>query len=197
MSTSNAYGIDMTTRDDLLKAAMELLDAAGPEGVTLRAVGARAGVSHNAPYKHFRDKEALLASVAAHELDRLGVTIAASAAASASPLSALRAVAEKYVDWAQRHPNRFRLVFGRWTRHDDRLAQAAEATQRLFVELVAKTRGRELFPLASDERTAALILALSRGAAEQSLTGHLARDGKGQASPTDLIADLLDLLARH
>jgi Bacterial regulatory proteins, tetR family len=40
-----------TTRDALVAAAAQLLDAGGPEAVTLREVGHRAGVSHNAPYK--------------------------------------------------------------------------------------------------------------------------------------------------
>ena len=56
-----------SARNAILDAAAELLDSVGPDGVTLRAVGERAGVSHNAPYKHFRDKEALLAAVAVRE----------------------------------------------------------------------------------------------------------------------------------
>ena len=55
------------TRDTLVAVAAQLLDEGGPEAVTLREVGHRAGVSHNAPYKHFADKEALLAAVAAFE----------------------------------------------------------------------------------------------------------------------------------
>ena len=47
---------------------MGLLDEGGVDHVTLREVGRRAGVSHNAPYKHFESKEALLAAIAAREL---------------------------------------------------------------------------------------------------------------------------------
>jgi Bacterial regulatory proteins, tetR family len=43
----------------------ELLDSGGPDAVTLRGVGARAGVSRGAPYRHFADKESLLTAVAA------------------------------------------------------------------------------------------------------------------------------------
>ena len=57
-----------TTREALLDAATDLLDEGGPVAVTLREVGHRAGLSHNAPYKHFADKNALLAAVAAREL---------------------------------------------------------------------------------------------------------------------------------
>ena len=57
-----------TTRNSILRAATKLLDQSGPDGVTLRGVAQIAGLSHNAPYKHFQDKEALLAGVAAREL---------------------------------------------------------------------------------------------------------------------------------
>ena len=62
-----------STRDALIDAAAELSAAGGPAAVTLREVGRRAGVSHNAPYKHFADKEELLAAVAARDLARRAV----------------------------------------------------------------------------------------------------------------------------
>ena len=60
------------TRRALLDAAADLLDEGGPDAVTLREVGARAGVSRGAPYGHFADKESLLTAVATESLDRLG-----------------------------------------------------------------------------------------------------------------------------
>ena len=59
-----------STRARLIEAAAALLEEGGPGAVTLREVGRRVGVSHNAPYKHFADKEDLLAAVAAAELRR-------------------------------------------------------------------------------------------------------------------------------
>ncbi|GAA1667197.1 hypothetical protein GCM10009765_15850 [Fodinicola feengrottensis] len=58
----------VNTCDALVEAAAKLLDGGGVAAATLREVGHRAGVSHNAPYRHFPDKEALLAAVAAREL---------------------------------------------------------------------------------------------------------------------------------
>src|SRR3954454_12005811 len=63
-----------STRDALVDAAAELLTAWGTAAVTLREVGRRAGVSHNAPYKHFADKEELLAAVGARDLARRGAS---------------------------------------------------------------------------------------------------------------------------
>ncbi|NUQ86967.1 MAG: helix-turn-helix transcriptional regulator, partial [Glycomyces artemisiae] len=59
------------TREALIDVAARLLDEGGTDAVTLRQVGHGAGVSHNAPYKHFAGKEALLAAVAARELQGL------------------------------------------------------------------------------------------------------------------------------
>src|SRR4051812_41063542 len=65
---NHGYDAWMGTRETLIDVATRLLDAGGVEAVTLREVGHQAGVSHNAPYKHFANKEALLAAVAAREL---------------------------------------------------------------------------------------------------------------------------------
>src|SRR5690349_24380311 len=106
------------TRDALVAAAAQLLDEGGPEAVTLREVGHRAGVSHNAPYKHFADKEALLAAVAARELARrtssLSATRTAAKAGGLPPQEAVRTAMRSYVAWALEFPQRFKLVFGSW-----------------------------------------------------------------------------------
>src|SRR5262247_3375139 len=63
MSERNPYHHG-NLREALLKAAIRLIAEVGPTAFTLREVARRAGVSHNAPYRHFEDKEALLAAVA-------------------------------------------------------------------------------------------------------------------------------------
>ena len=52
------------TRERLIAAAKQLVDEGGPGAVTLREVGRRAFVSHNAAYRHFVNRDALLAAVA-------------------------------------------------------------------------------------------------------------------------------------
>ena len=58
-------------RPALVEAAAELARAQGPDGVVLREVARRTGVSHNAAYRHFADREELLAEVAAAGMDGL------------------------------------------------------------------------------------------------------------------------------
>ena len=51
-------------RGSILRAAGEILEKEGLEALSVREVARRAGVSHNAPYRHFPDQEALLAALA-------------------------------------------------------------------------------------------------------------------------------------
>lgn len=184
----------MSTRDDLVAAATALLDEGGPERVTLREVGRRAGVSHNAPYKHFADKQALLETVAAREIDRLGQFMTTAPSSEIPAAELLRLVLLEYVRWALRHPRRFELAFGRSMNASEELQVRAGATWRRLVELTAEAQGAGALPAGDPERVAALVRALAHGAVELSITGHLAVDGKGHANAEDLVEDLFRLL---
>ena len=175
-------------RESLINAAAQLLDQGGPAAVTLREVGRVAGVSHNAPYKHFADKDDLLAAVAARELNRRGHVREAGAPPSPKDLML------GYVRWALRYPERFKLTFGRWSRDNAELGEAAGRSRERLVEAVAAAQTAGELPPGDPERLAALILALAHGAADQALAGHLAKDGKGHADPQDLVEDLFAYL---
>ena len=94
-------------RAALLRAAGKLLEKEGVEALTVRALTRRMGVSHAAPYRHFRDRESLLAALATEGFATLGREQREAAAAGG-----LRAMGEAYVRFALAHPQRFRLMFG-------------------------------------------------------------------------------------
>jgi AcrR family transcriptional regulator len=95
----------------LITAAMRELTHEGPEGFSLRGVARRAGVSAPAVYRHFDDKDALLAAVAAECADRLAdAMVAAVAAAPPDPLERFRAVGIALVRFAVAHPEHFRAL---------------------------------------------------------------------------------------
>src|SRR5262252_1762951 len=98
----------------LLDAALHIVGSDGAEGLRLRAVARRAGVSQAAPYRHFANKEALLAAVAEEGFRALVSAMRGAIEASGdNPLARLRAVGLSYVDFATRHPAHFRVMFGR------------------------------------------------------------------------------------
>lgn len=73
----------------------------------MRALARAAKVSHNAPYRHFPDRETLLAALVADGYAMLG-----EAQREAAAKAGLRGMGEAYVQFALDHPQRFRLMFG-------------------------------------------------------------------------------------
>lgn len=183
-----------TTREVLLDSALRLLDGGGVEAVTLREVGIGAGVSHNAPYKHFASKQALLAAVAARELSERAIEFAAIAQRYPDPADVLREVLHSYIGWALTRPARFKLVFGSWSVESPELTEVAHNAQSALVALVAQAQTAGALPAGDPERLAALLRALAHGAADLAAAGHLSADGKGHADPSDLVDDLLGYL---
>ncbi|MFF5992104.1 TetR/AcrR family transcriptional regulator [Prauserella flavalba] len=182
------------TREALVDAAARLLDEGGPEAVTLREVGRLAGVSHNAPYKHFADKRALLGAVAARELTGLAEAFEPGRGGDAGEV--LRAAMHHYAGWALAHPERFKLVFGRWPGDDvPELGAAAETAQARLVALVAAAQESGALPPGEPERLGSLVRALTHGAVDLALSGHIAEGGKGNAGPGQLVDDLFRYLA--
>jgi AcrR family transcriptional regulator len=179
-----------TTRDALVEAAAGLLEEGGVSAVTLREVGRRAGVSHNAPYKHFTDKEDLLAAVAARDLRRSSSS-SRRARTNRTGLDVVTAMLRGYIRNALAHPELFKLTYGPWRVGSPELAAAADVARSSFVEAVTAAQDDGDLPRGDPERLTALLLALAHGASDLALAGHLAKDGKGHADPTDLVDDLL------
>jgi AcrR family transcriptional regulator len=98
-------------RQILLDAAVALIGEVGPRAFTLREVARRAGVSHNAPYRHFASKDELLAEVAAEGFDRLTASMRKSMARASSPRERLQECGCGYVAFALRWPQHFLVMF--------------------------------------------------------------------------------------
>jgi len=95
----------------LLEAAVKVLGKVGPRAFTLREVARLAKVSHNAPYRHFHDKDALLAAVAAEGFERLADSMIAAAAPARDALEALELSGRGYVQFALEWPEHFSAMF--------------------------------------------------------------------------------------
>lgn len=88
----------------LLKAAGRVLEAEGPEAISLRDLARRAGVSHAAPYRHFDDRQALFVALGEEGFALLAAELEGKH---------WREQAVAYVRFALAHPERFRLMFTR------------------------------------------------------------------------------------
>lgn len=176
----------------IVEAAAALLDEGGPAAVTFRAVGERVGLSHNAAFKLFRDKESLLAAVASAELLRQAAP--PRGRRQSDPREELRRRLYGYVRWALRRPARFHLTFGRWNGDHPDLGTAATRAREQLVDAVRAAQNAGFVTPGDAERVASLLLATAHGAASLALNGHLSRKGKGAADPEDLVDELLALL---
>ena len=117
----------------LVEAAERLLERRGVAGLSLREAAKLAGVSHAAPYRHFRDKAALLEAVATAGFDRLAASMEeVRRRYPGDPEAQLRAAGHAYVLWATRNPERTHLMFGGLMK-DPEISEALEsAAERAF-----------------------------------------------------------------
>jgi AcrR family transcriptional regulator len=161
VSTSSQAYHHGALKTALLDAADKLLDEGGVEAVSLREAARRAGVSAMAPYRHFADKEALLAALATRGFREFG---AALGEAVTSAVDSLAEMGRAYVRFALARPGRFRLMFGSAigdrTRHPE-LCAAGERTSRQLLDAVEASGRAEADPRTAAVRAWSIVHGLS------------------------------------
>ena len=99
-------------REALIAAALELISQKGPAGVTFADAARAAGVSPAAPYRHFRDRDALMADVAQRGFEEFAVALArAWDGGKPTPRAAFERVGRAYLDFAKKEPAFFSAMF--------------------------------------------------------------------------------------
>lgn len=164
-------------RNALIDAGMAALAQQDASTLSLRALAREVGVSANAAYRHFADKDALLSALATEGFRRFTAEQAATGPAPEGPAChATDALASglRYVHFAQRHPGLFRLMFGRFL-HGSQDPTLQDAAMAAFGQLLAQSRpeGARLDP--PDEAT--LMRALARWSLVHGLS-HLVLEGQ-------------------
>jgi len=131
-------------RRALLDEALATIRAEGVEGLTLREIGSRAGVSRTALYRHFADKRALLAAVATEGFRTLRQQLVAAWEEGGRGRAALDSMGTAYVRFAVANPSHYRVMFGGFLEPNDRetelAAEGAGAFQALVDALAALQR---------------------------------------------------------
>ncbi len=176
------------TRQSLLDAAGALLDTGGLDAVTLREVGALAGVSRSAPYRHFANKETLLTAIATNAMNQLGDKLEQLATGDDPPEQSLRAALLSLLAIGRARPHLYRLMFTTPAGDPTAAVRAAERTQDLFLDLV----GRIVGPRRA-RHYGALLLTTAHGATSFESSGHFVWD-KWRTNPEQLIDTMIALL---
>jgi len=181
-------------RSALLKAADHVIRERGIDALTLRGVGDHVGVSRSALYRHFKDKNALLAAVATEGFRAFRQALETALAAAPQDADPLPAMAAAYVQFALSNPSHYRVMFGPF---DEKLASypdlCAEAERAFGVLLnaVREQQERGVFRPGDPLELAHVVWSLVHGIAGLAMNGQL-RLGPGAAEPlTRLAAQVL------
>jgi AcrR family transcriptional regulator len=129
--------------DQLLDAALEIVRTKGAHAVSLREVARRAGVSHMAPYRHFKDKEALLAGVAERGFRKLTAILETAFDDQNAELKFDRAfhfLGEQYVQFVLTNKETAQIMFGGFVDDLKCYPAAHEAGDRAFDQLLRMIR---------------------------------------------------------
>jgi AcrR family transcriptional regulator len=179
-------------RPALLKASLALIDESGIGALSLRQVARKAGVSHNAPYHHFKDRGSLLAALAEDGFAALAQEMAAARAAAPDARARLEACGLAYIRFALKSPARFKLMFRpELTGPDAEAAVAQSSTPALdtLTGAIVEAQAAGLAPAGDPKPLVLTCWAAVHGVASLWLDGPLARAQRTfAASPDKLTA---------
>ena len=195
MDSSKAVGA--YHHGDLRRALVEAATAIVAEEQTwefsLREVARRAGVSHNAPYRHFPEKLDLLAAIAASGFEALRLAMSDAAGQAKAPEDALIAIGSAYVRFGTENPARYRLMFGTAlgvskAALPPQVKQAAEASQEVLARIINDGVREGRFTAPAGQENHAAFLALVAWSIMHGLT-MLTIDGLAEIGVTSCLPD--------
>ena len=128
-------------RRALLDEAVRTIQTHGVEHLTLRSVGERLGVSRSALYRHFADKQSLLATVGKEGFRMLRQAIADAWEQNGRGRIGFQAMGKAYVQFAGAHPSHYRVMFGRFIESaakDDHFLTEAKAAFQVLVDALVE-----------------------------------------------------------
>jgi len=161
-------------RRRVLDASLDLIAREGLEAFSMREVARRAGVSHQAPYHHFPDREAIMAAIVAEGFAYLRTETSAAREGAGDAFDKLTRIGEAYVGFALAHPAHFKLMFRSEWVNADKHEEAGECAAGAFAVLeaaiadVAKAQAR-----APDRTILMMAWSMAHGLATLLLEGKL------------------------
>jgi AcrR family transcriptional regulator len=154
-------------RQALIDGAIAIISERDVDSVSLREVARQAGVSHTAPYRHFADKEELLAAVAEEGFNGLTqVLVRANTSKQANPIGELEVCGIAYVEYAIAHSSHYRVMFGAHRGEKDRfpqLEQASKESFRILVNIISEGQAVGVFRADKPLQLAKVVWSLMHG----------------------------------
>jgi AcrR family transcriptional regulator len=172
-------------RRALLDEALRTIQTHGVEHLTLRTVGERLGVSRSALYRHFADKQSLLATAGKEGFRMLRQAIAdAWEQNGRRGRIGFQAMGKAYVQFAVAHPSHYRVMFGGFIESaakDDRFVAEAKATFQVLVDALAEQQNAGDIRREDAVLMARFVWALVHGTAMLIIDGQLPEAAQTEA----------------
>jgi AcrR family transcriptional regulator len=165
-------------RRALLHAAVRTIGSHGVDGLTLRGVGNTLGVSRTALYRHFADKAALLAAVAAEGFRMLREETARAWDDGGRGLRGFEAMGSAYVAFAVAHPSHYRVMFGAdfASAASPDLEREGSGAFQVLVDALIALQQQTLARRDDPQHMARFVWAAVHGVAMLAIDGRLGRD---------------------
>jgi AcrR family transcriptional regulator len=162
-------------RQELIHAAIASIEDGELTQLSLRGLARRLGVSHNAPYRHFPDKDALLSAVATQGFETLRSVMEQSLETVPSKSTErLLAIGRAYIQFTWEHPTHYRLMFGAYsTPQDNRLDAAAQQAFQVLENVIRQGQVEGVFRANDPHQLAQVAWAIVHGIAMLRLDGRL------------------------
>jgi AcrR family transcriptional regulator len=178
-------------REALIQSALNLIATAGANGFTLAEVARAVGVSGAAPYRHFKDRNALVAEIARQGFDRFAEQLfAAWDDGKPNPVAAIESCARAYLGFARREPAFYAAMFEPGFPLEDDASLLASSERAFGVLRLAADAVTRAMPSAT--RPPALMVALhiwsmAHGVASLFIEGPSGSRRRLPMTPEDLL----------
>jgi len=178
-------------REVLMHAAEVLIGEVGPRAFTLREVARRAGVSHNAPYRHFASRDELLRAVAAEGFEHLRASMIEQMESGASARERLILCGCGYVEFALRWPQHFLVMFdlADVVHGQPDAPPIGESAFGVLFDAVVATQNADVIPAGDPMPIAWTAWSLVHGIAKLAIGGNLPLNQQSALDFTKLAAE--------
>ena len=179
-------------RRALVDEALRTIHTHGVEDLTLRGAGARLGVSRTALYRHFSDKQALVAAVGREGFRVLRLALSDAWQRHGKGRRGFEAMGVAYVNFAVAHPSHYRVMFGRFVEscvRDPEFVQEAEAAFQALVDALVAQQREGLVRRDDPVALARFVWSVVHGVAMLTIDGQLPNSGDSECLPRRYVTE--------
>lgn len=185
-------------KNALINAGVEILAKEGVDGLSLRKVAQRAGVSHSAPYAHFPDKQSLIAAISTEGFNQLYTELEAAVFPhSKNPKKQLIEGAKAYVRFAEENTDTFKIMFsGVLEKEKDypSFVEISSKTFKLVVDVVQACQHAGLLPNDPADLMAVSVWGQVHGIVSLAIEGQVSHRVLDKHSIQDIVSFSIERL---